>query len=96
MAVERTYYCNLCRERFDVKDPKLIGFEFTGGRPYEIREKPARGVENHICMPCGQQVRLVRVTSGNPTHSELIEGNQLPDDACALREHPDDERRLHS
>jgi hypothetical protein len=56
MAVDRTYRCNLCRDRLDVgpgSDPltRPIGLYWSASQNSWF-EKPWREVENHICAPC--------------------------------------------
>lgn len=49
MSIERTYRCNLCRDTYEPK--QLVGLHWTSF-PKGWTEKPAREMENHICMPC--------------------------------------------
>ena len=47
MGVERKYYCDLCRDKFDVDELRGIHFEYGG-----FVEADARRVERHLCMVC--------------------------------------------
>lgn len=52
MAITRTYCCNLCRDHLRVEDGDVKGIGLYWGPDSELRERPARSVEHHVCYRC--------------------------------------------
>jgi len=61
MAVERIYRCNLCRELRRLDENDLVGLYWSDRK---WTEKPAKEVENHICMRCLSSLQALPARCG--------------------------------
>jgi len=61
MTVTRTYSCNLCRDKHDLKS--LVGLHWKDW-PKGWEEKASSETENHICLVCLSSLQAFKPRCG--------------------------------